>query len=338
VAVEKFEKAEKDLSLPTAVPRTWSVLVDPQIHDPNYGAVILAGGDGVRLSSFTRQVFGRHFPKQFCPLFKGETLLEQTMRRVSLLVPPTRTITVLNCAHERFYCRLLSGTAFRNLLIQPENRGTAPAILCALMRFIEAGHTGAVAIFPSDHYVSDDCIFMRQVSTALRAVDLSPQLIVLLGIAPDGPETEYGWIEPGAHVATTQSAFGQIRQIRRFWEKPSSGVARNLYDRGYLWNSFVLIANAPVLMSLIARALPELYPALTRIRPFLGTARENEVLRTSYRDLPTVDFSGRVLAQFPAELAVLPVTGVSWSDLGDPKRLLAVISNSGRLPQWADSI
>ena len=57
----------------------------PQADDPNYAAVILAGGDGVRLSSFTRKVFGYHLPKQFCPLFEGETLLDRTMRRVSLV-------------------------------------------------------------------------------------------------------------------------------------------------------------------------------------------------------------------------------------------------------------
>jgi hypothetical protein len=49
-----------------------------------------------------------------------------------------------------------------------------------------------------------------------------------------------------------------------------------------------------------------------------------------YRDLPSVDFSGRVLAEFPTEFAILPVSGVSWSDLGDPQRLLAAISRSGR--------
>src|ERR1700675_1569853 len=169
--------------------------------DSKYAAMILAGGDGVRLSSFTREVFGYPLPKQFFPVFEGKTLLEQTIRRVSLLVPPSQTLTVLNRAHRQFYTPLLSGTASRNLFIQPENRGTAPAILCALLRLAETGHTGPVAIFPSDHYISDDSAFMLHVATALRAVSRSPQLTVLLGIAPAGPETEYGWIEPGSPLA-----------------------------------------------------------------------------------------------------------------------------------------
>jgi mannose-1-phosphate guanylyltransferase len=302
----------------------------PHFDGCKYAAVILAGGDGVRLSSFTRKVYGYHLPKQFCPLFEGQTLLGQTMRRVSLLVPLSQAITVLNRAHEPFYTPLLNGAASRNLLIQPENRGTAPAILSALMRLVEARHTGPVAIFPSDHYVSDDSIFMRHVSTALCALDRSPRLIVVLGITPDGPEAEYGWIEPGAPVATAHAAPAQISQIRRFWEKPAPGVARDLYERGYLWNSFILVANTPTLLSLIGRVLPELCLAFTRVRSFFGTATEEEALRTVYRALPSVDFSGRVLAEFPTEFAVLPVRGVSWSDLGDPQRLLAVITSNGR--------
>lgn len=296
----------------------------------NYAAVILAGGDGVRLSTFTREVFGYHLPKQFCPLLEGKTLLEQTMRRVSLLVPPSQTLTVLNRAHRQFYSPLLEGTASRNLFIQPENRGTAPAILCALLRLVETGHAGPVAIFPSDHYVSDDSAFVLHVATAIRAVDRSPQLTVLLGIAPDGPETEYGWIEPGSPLALPDAGVGKISRIRRFLEKPSPEVARDLYDRNYLWNSFVLIANATTLLSLIARALPELYRTFSDVRPFFGGAAENEILQTVYRQLPSADFSARVLAEFPAEFSVLPVNGVNWSDLGDPKRLLAAISNSGR--------
>ena len=305
-------------------------LTTSTFDDAKYAGLILAGGDGVRLSSFTRDVFGYDLPKQFCPLFEDKTLLEQTLRRVSLLVPPGQTLTVLNRAHRQFYTPLLRDTPARNLFVQPENRGTATAILCALLRLAETGHAGPVAIFPSDHYISDDSLFMQHVYTALRAVDSSPQLTVLLGIAPDGPETEYGWIEPGSPLGLPGVGICAISRIRRFLEKPSPEVARHLYDRNYLWNSFVLIANTTTLLALIEKALPELYGALAGLRPFFGGAAEAEILQTIYRQLPSADFSASVLAAFPAEFSVLPVKGVSWSDLGDPKRLLAAISNTGR--------
>jgi mannose-1-phosphate guanylyltransferase len=239
-------------------------------------------------------------------------------------------LTVLNRAPRKFYSPILNGIAASNLFIQPENRGTAPAILCALLRLVEAGRTGPVAIFPSDHYISDDSAFMLHVATAVRAVDRSPQLTVLLGIAPDGPETEYGWIEPGSPLALPEAGIGKISRIRRFLEKPSPEVARELYDRNYLWNSFVLIANPTTLLALIARAIPELYSVFSGVQPFFGGPVENEILQTIYPQLLSVDFSACVLANFPTEFSVLPVNGVNWSDLGDRKRMVAAISNRGR--------
>ena len=98
-------RGERNSQMPGAGTATHNGKSEPRFlttsyfDDSNYAAVILAGGDGVRLSSFTREVFGYHLPKQFCPLFEGKTLLEQTMRRVSMLVPPAQTLTVLNRAH-----------------------------------------------------------------------------------------------------------------------------------------------------------------------------------------------------------------------------------------------
>lgn len=72
------------------------------------GAVILAGGDGTRLAPLTRHIAGHDLPKQFCAILGGETLLEQTYRRVSLSISRGRTVTVLCHAHERFYYPLIS--------------------------------------------------------------------------------------------------------------------------------------------------------------------------------------------------------------------------------------
>ena len=64
-----------------------------------YSAIILAGGDGLRLRSLTRAIAGDDRPKQFCPLLGDETLLAQTRRRVGMLVAPARTLTVVTRPH-----------------------------------------------------------------------------------------------------------------------------------------------------------------------------------------------------------------------------------------------
>jgi len=284
--------------------------------------VILAGGDGFRLRPLTRMIAGDNRPKQFCPVLGQETLLEQTRRRSALVIPPERTLVVVTGAHERFYAPVIADMGSRSVVVQPENRGTAPAILLALLRVAALAPTGSVAIFPSDHYVSDDPAFMAYVEAAFDAVLARPDLVSLLGITPDGPEVEYGWIEQGEWIRGQGP--GALYRVSRFWEKPSPAVAQMLLARGCLWNSFVMVARVPTLLSLIRRCVPSLYYAFASIRPTLDTFGQEEALRRLYAGLPSTNFSREVLAREPLNLAVLPVNGVTWADLGDPHRVRLV--------------
>ncbi len=201
--------------------------------DQSRYAIILAGGDGSRLSEVTRRITGDVTPKQFCPVIGNTSLLEQTRLRVSLAVDEDRILTVLTRSHERHYRDLLRGTLpEENLVIQPENRGTAPAILYALLRLSKFARDACVASFPSDHFVSDDREFMRHVDLAFDAVGTQPEMTVLLGITPHAAESGYGWIEPGELVLRHSPLF----RVRRFWEKPRSDIAAELMRAGCMWN------------------------------------------------------------------------------------------------------
>jgi mannose-1-phosphate guanylyltransferase len=294
-------------------------------------AIVLAGGDGSRLRDLTRAIAGHYVPKQFCQLIGSLTLLEQTFERVSLAVAPEHTLTVVNRAHERFYGQLLSRVPASRLVVQPGNRGTAAAIVYALLRMNQTAPEVSVALFPSDHYVDDDAEFMRHVEYAFEAVEERPEQTVLLGIAPDAPETGYGWIEYGKPVAERELIF----RVRRFWEKPPAEVALELMTRGCLWNSFVMVARLSTLLSLVIMAKPRLYAAFGPIRSQLGTALEQARAHSLYAKLGPEDFCSEILARFPINLAVLPVSGVVWSDLGEPKRVMDTMLRMGVRPRWA---
>jgi mannose-1-phosphate guanylyltransferase len=165
------------------------------VDKKNHWAVILAGGDGERLRPLTRLIAGDERPKQFCRILGSETLLEQTRRRVGLAVPPDQTLIVVTAAHEPFYARLLANLPPGSLIAQPSNQGTAPAILYSLLRLAAIEPGASAAFFPSDHYFSDDERFMAHVTSALQRADAQPELVTLLGIAPETPEVDYGWIE-----------------------------------------------------------------------------------------------------------------------------------------------
>lgn len=296
--------------------------------------LILAGGDGTRLRSLTRRIAGDARPKQFCRILGSETLLEQTLRRVALTVAPDRTLVVVTRPHERFYAPLLADVPPGRLVIQPANRGTSPAILYGLLRLAAMAPADPVALFPSDHYVSDDEAFMMHVGAAMEAVRMRPDLVILLGIRPDSPDVEYGWIEPGEAIPAEGPPTPY--RVRRFWEKPSLALAKALLARGSLWNSFVMVAQVPALLTLIRSAVPDLYRAFLDLRSRREISGEHEAIRGLYAGLPSMNFSEQVLAAAPPSLAVLPVNGVWWSDWGDPHRVLATLARIGVHPEWAD--
>lgn len=101
-------------------------------------AVILAGGEGLRLRPLTRRIAGDERPKQFCALVGPETLLAQTRRRVGLAVSPARTALVVTQAHQRFYTPLLADAPGACVVVQAKNVGTAPAILYSMIGSLTA--------------------------------------------------------------------------------------------------------------------------------------------------------------------------------------------------------
>jgi mannose-1-phosphate guanylyltransferase len=290
-------------------------------------AVILAGGDGTRLRTLTRRISGDERPKQFCPVLGGDSLLELTRRRAAQLVDPDRTLYLLTRTHERFYRALAETAPARTLVVQPENRGTAPAILLAAQRLVAIGAREPVAVLPSDHHVSDDAAFMAHVGDAVEAVAACPDFVVLLGIEASSPETEYGWIEPGRPAIGPWS--GSLRHVRRFIEKPDHAMAATLLASGALWNCFVVVARPERLLALFAETVPTLVAWLAPAGAALE-AGQNPRLEDLYAGLPAIDFSRAVLSAAPETLAVLPVKGVEWSDLGDPVRVDALLSCATR--------
>lgn len=298
-------------------------------------AIILAGGDGTRLRSMTRAITGDNRPKQFVPVIGGMTLLDQTRRRVAGSVARDRTLLVVTEKHRRFYQPLPKTISPRLLLEQPQNKGTAPAILYPLMRLAAKSPEAIVALFPSDHYFADDEEFMSHIDAAFDIVELQPATVTLLGITATSPETEYGWIEPQRSILGR--AKRSVTRVSRFWEKPNAKLAASLMERGCLWNSFVMVGRVDALLKMTRAALPELYSDFTAIAPTFESAAERKAVRALYNRIKDSNFSHQVLAVRPQDLAVMRVEDVGWSDLGEPTRVLSTLARLGLQSELAMS-
>jgi mannose-1-phosphate guanylyltransferase len=222
------------------------------------------------------------------------------------------------------------------LVVQPENRGTAPGIVYPLLHMMELAGDAPVVVLPSDHYVSDDRAFMAYVASAIDVVRERHDLVVLLGIEPTWPETEYGWI--GAAEAPLPLDGEPVFPIHRFWEKPNAPLAERLFQRGSMWNSFVMIGWAGTFLDLVRAATPSLLAAFAPIPLVAGLPQEARVVEGIYRRLPSAGFSETVLAAATRRLAVMRVKGVDWSDWGHPRRVLASLAHAGVRPSWLDRV
>jgi mannose-1-phosphate guanylyltransferase len=233
----------------------------------------------------------------------------------------------MNRVHERFYRDQVADVHLSRLLLQPQNRGTAAAILYSLMRVRELDSKGLVAFFPSDHHFVNEEAFVDQIGLAFSLAESHPDMVILLGIVPETPEVSYGWIEPGPRLESPYA--DSISHVNRFWEKPSKTIASGLMRSGCLWNSFVMVGRVGSFLELTRQTIPRLHNAFESIRQSFLTAKEADILSALYAAIPSSSFSDDVLSMRPNSLAVMRGSGLGWSDLGEPCRVLSVLARKG---------
>jgi mannose-1-phosphate guanylyltransferase len=258
------------------------------------------------------------------------------LTRVGRRIPRERTLVVALLAHVRYLVSDLEGASFPRLLVQPSDRGTAAAVLLAAHRISWWDPEATIALFPSDHFVVEETVFMDHIAGVVAAVEQRPEWTVLLGAHPTDPETEYGWIEPGEPLGYT--AAGPLYRVRRFWEKPPLEKARVCLAGGGLWNTFVMVAKACTLIDLGRQWLPALHRQLVRIARFADTTTESRAIQETYAATGKADFSQAVLDRCPAALAVSRLPALTWCDWGTPERVLTSLRQLGIYPPWAATV
>ena len=307
------------MSRPRLVPRT------APTSSRRWG-VILAGGEGNRLRSLTRLITGDDRPKQFCSLVGEATLLEQTRLRAEGSIPGGQILFSLTAGHGAFYAQE-SGINPSQRLVQPENRGTAPPIIHSLLSINRNDRDAIVAILPSDHYYEDEPAFGSALDTAFEIAAANPASVVLIGARPTCPEVQFGWIELGRPESS------QLYRVRAFREKPALGAAMELFARGGLLSTFVMVGHVAAWLDMANRALGDLAWPLSE--SLLWKGEELVLPGHTYHATPTLDFSRDVLSSQTQMLLALDPGFTGWNDLGEPDRVMRVLQKTGLTPRWA---
>ena len=281
--------------------------------NPHLYAVILAGGSGTRFWPLSRHLY----PKQLLRIMGGETLIQQTMRRVVGCVSADQVLISTNSLQAesiRFQLAEWKDALQNSFLLEPEGRNTAPAIALAACRVMEADPDGIMLVLPADHVIKEDSRFQASVSLATQLADDGH--LVTFGVKPIRPETGYGYIQPNRRVrlGSRRSLIGH--PVARFVEKPDAPTAqRYLRSGNYYWNSGMFVWRASVILDELARHQPAL---MRSVKALASKAKPNSVseeFARAYKQLPSISIDHGVMER-SSRAAVIPVA-FTWSDVGN---------------------
>jgi mannose-1-phosphate guanylyltransferase len=277
-------------------------------------AVIMAGGGGTRFWPLSRV----GMPKQVLNITGGDTMINLTIARCEGLVGERDTYIVTNAKQKDIVSKVLKeGVPKENILLEPLARNTAPCILLAALKLQSIYGDGVMAVFSSDHYISDEAGFKRVFRAAIEAAVERDQLVTI-GIQPSFASTGYGYIEYDMN-----SGQGSVYEVSRFVEKPDRERAEAYLRSGnYLWNSGMFVWKVSTIISQFERFLPRIYKQMQRYAAAMGTEAEAAALKEAYEEIQPISIDYGILER-SNEVLVLP-GDFGWNDVGSWDALASV--------------
>lgn len=278
--------------------------------------IILCGGKGSRLWPLSRELY----PKQYIDFGTGKTLFQQTVQRAGSIPQVLPPLVVCNAEHRFFVAEQLRHLGVSgDIVLEPVGRNTAPAVTVgALMRKED---DPLLLVMPADHLLSGD-VFQRVLPAAAELADAG--YLVTFGIAPERPETGYGYLERG------ESLRGGYR-VSQFAEKPSADVAEQFVASGrHFWNSGIFLFRASAYLEELGIHAPEMLVACEK------------ALQQSSTDLDFIRLDERSFAECPensidyalmektSRCAMVVLEDAGWSDLGSWGALYSVGNKDGQ--------
>jgi mannose-1-phosphate guanylyltransferase len=288
-----------------------------------YFAVIMAGGGGTRLWPLSR----RKRPKQILPLFNGRSLFREAVDRLDPLFSSESILVVTSAALLPALEKEAPRVPRANYLCEPDPRSTAPAIALAVAEIEHRCGSAVMACLTADHYIVQEERFRAALAAAGEVAQKG--FLVTLGIDPTCPETGYGYIERGDLL--DRLAGFDVHRVTAFREKPSAELAQGyLADGRHSWNSGMFIWKTEDIEAEFQRQLPVVGKALEEIRSALGTRRARQVTERVWAHLPNQSLDYGIL-EGAKRVAVIPVHGLGWTDVGSWDSLLDLYASHPEL-------
>ena len=274
--------------------------------------VILAGGRGTRLWPLSNT----RLPKPFLRIFSKHSLLQNTLLRVSHMLPPV-IVTHMDYREKVLeHCAEIGREPYK-LILEPEGRNTNPAVLAAAT--VLKDEDAPILVMPSDHSMHPGAFY----DFTRRLPCLDPADICLIGIQPHGPSPAFGYLEIG-NVPGPDTLY----TIKNFKEKPDLQTAQHYLHKGnYLWNSGFIYARALALLSAADTwCLPDMQAVQASVSGAKVTKESIFLNKDAYINAASISIDYAILEQCQYLKAAL--YNDDWNDVGTWAAMYQEITSS----------
>ncbi|MDI6401875.1 mannose-1-phosphate guanylyltransferase [Balneolaceae bacterium ANBcel3] len=288
-------------------------------------ALIMAGGIGARFWPKSRI----NKPKQFLPFFGDTSLLRNTIDRISTLIPFERILISTNADYVPLVKEQIPEVPSDNIIAEPEAKNTGPCIAFAAALIHQRDPDSTMVVLPCDHYVDRVDTFINDLKICIKNAELRPSQLVTLGVAPDRPETGYGYIQynDSLQIPIVDSI---AYPVKTFAEKPDLQTALKFLQSGdFLWNSGMFIWKSKAILDEINEHLPVLSHQVQILSMHLEQNEgriEPEVLSSVYHSCFPISIDYGIMEK--SDNVVVVPSHFEWSDVGSWMALYELQSSS----------
>lgn len=280
----------------------------------NY-AVIMAGGIGSRFWPMSKS----SSPKQFLDILGvGETLIQQTFRRLQKICPTENILIVTNVNYKDLCLKQLPDIIESNILCEPVMRNTAPCVAYAAFKIQALNEEANMIVAASDHIITNEAEFIKVSKECLNIVK-EEDILITLGMNPSRPETGYGYIQFSEEKLESNKV---IRKVKTFSEKPNQELALNFLDSGdFLWNSGIFIWNVKTIILACRKYLRDMYDIFDAGKNFYNTLEEKKYIDRVFSGCKNISVDYGILEK--SDNVYVYQSDFGWSDLGTWSALYA---------------
>ncbi len=281
-------------------------------------ALIMAGGQGTRLWPVSRT----KRPKQLLKFVGNKTLLQMTFARLRKGFSVKDIFVATTKAYAPLIKKQVPQIISNQYSIEPSLKDRGPAIALATLIMHHQNPKSCFVTSWSDHFIKDEANYLQTLKVAENYLNLHPSTFITIGIKPTYPHTGFGYIECG------EKKSADVYKVKTFTEKPDIKIAEKFIKSGkYLWNTGYFVCHTDTLLTLYQKHQPEIFNILLKIKPFLGTKKQQWAIDKFYPAMPKVDIEKGLIEKLK-DVTVIPAT-FDWADIGSWSVIKDVLSKEG---------